>query len=80
MPREVITSNYMEALLRAALILGERGREPRVEQILISSFCIQGAQRQLHSKCKITLEACAGFSATPEQLLILYPEAGKTSF
>ena len=79
MPGEVIASNYMEALLRAALILGERGREPRVDEIRISSFCMQGAQRQLQPRCKITVEAGAVPNAMPARLLILYPEAGKPS-
>ena len=79
MPGEVIASNYMEALLRAALILGERGRDPRVEEIRISSFCMRGAQRQLHPKCKITVEAGIDPSASAARLLILFPEAGKAS-
>ena len=79
MPGEVIASNYMEALLRAALILGERGREPRVEEIRISSFCMRGTHRQLRQKCKISVEAGVGPDASAEWLLILYPEAGKPS-
>ena len=79
MPGEVITSNYMEALLRAALILGERGREPRVDEICISSFCMHGARRELRPTCKISVEATADSTAPASQLLILYPEADKTS-
>ena len=79
MPGEVIASNYMEALLRAALILGERGKEPRVEEIRVSSFYMHGARRQLRPVCKINMEADVAPSTTAEQLLILYPEAGKTS-
>ena len=79
MPGEVIASNYMEALLRAALILGERGREPRVEEIRISSFCMRGEHRRLRHKCKITVEADARPDASAVQLLILYPEAAKAS-
>ena len=79
MPEEVIASNYMEALLRAALILGERGREPHVDEIRISSFCMHGARRQLHTTCKIHVEAAAGAGTPAPPLLILYPEAGKTS-
>ena len=77
MPGEVIASNYMEALLRAALILGERGRDPRVNEIRIAAFCMRGATRQLYPKCKISMEACARSKAPAAQLLILYPEAGK---
>ena len=76
MPGELIASNYMEALLRAALILGERGRAPRVEEIRISSFSMRGAHRQLRQKCKISVETGGAPAA---QLLILYPEAGKSS-
>ena len=79
MPGEVIASNYMEALLRAALILGERGQEPRVEEIRISSFCMRGKHRQLRQKCKISVDANGMPDASAAQLLILYPEAGKTS-
>ena len=79
MPGEVIASNYMEALLRAALILGERGREPRVNEIRIAAFCMRGAKRQLHTRCKISTEPDVGPNAPAAQLLILYPEAGKTS-
>ena len=79
MPGEVIASNYMEALLRAALILGERGRDPRVEEIRISSFCMHGAQRLIRAKCKITVAPDGKSNAPATQLLILYPEAGKTS-
>ena len=79
MPGEVIASNYLEALLRAALILGERGREPCVKEIRISAFCMRGANRQLRPKCKISLEADAETTAPAAQLLILYPEAGKAS-
>ena len=77
MPGEVIASNYMEALLRAALILGERGRKPRVNEIRISSFCMRGARRQLRPRCKISVEADVEPNAPTAQLLILYPEAGK---
>ena len=79
MPGEVIASNYMEALLRAALILGERGRKPRVDEIRIASFCMQGAQRKLLPRCRITVEADAVPDAVTARLLILYPESGKTS-
>ena len=78
MPGEVIASNYREALLRAALILGERGREPRVGEIRISSFCMRGARRQLRPVCKINVEADVGPNAAAAPLLILYPESGKT--
>ena len=77
MSGEVIASNYMEALLRAALILGERKRTPRVNEIRISAFCMRGAKRELLPKCKISLEADAGPDTPAAQLLILYPEARK---
>ena len=79
MPGEVIASNYMEALLRAALILGERGREPRVKEIQISSFCIGGTRRKLHPRCKITVETDVEANAPAAQLLIIYPEAAEIS-
>ena len=76
MSREMTASNFMEALLRAALILGDRRRESPVNEIRILSMETQGPRRQLHARCRITMEPVA--SAPPsERIQIVYPETSQ---
>lgn len=77
MTREIMTKNYMEALLRAALLLGDRHQEAQFREIAISGFRGYGQERQLSPRCRIMLESGHQVPAHGEnegQILILFPE------
>ena len=76
MSREMAVSNFMEALLRAALILGDRSKEPPVKEIRILSFDAHGPGRQLHTRCRIIMEPLSQTSHG-ERLQIVYPESAR---
>lgn len=71
--REVSASNFMEALLRAALILGDRRREQPINEIRILSCEMRGSTRQLHAQCRITMEPVSHVPPN-ERIQIIYPE------
>ena len=78
MAKELMEDNYMHALLRAALLLGDlHGRIP-VREITIAGFLIQNHARRLYPRCKMVAQA-AEETASPissdagEDYLILYP-------
>lgn len=81
MTRELTENNYMEALLRAALLLGDLHRPIPVREITISGFLIHNHVRRLYPRCKITARtehpyypAEATLPNLPsEDFLILYP-------
>lgn len=50
---ELVENNYMEALLRAALLLGDLHRTVPVHEITISSFMICKHIRKLYPRCRI---------------------------
>ena len=79
--KELMEGNYMEALLRAAVLLGDLHRTVPVREITISGFVIRNHVRQLYPRCRIVARAeqpaCSVgtvLPATPgEDYLILYP-------
>lgn len=50
---EPVENNYMEALLRAALLLGDLHRTVPVHEITISGFMICNHIRKLYPRCRI---------------------------
>ena len=78
---EFVESNYMEALLRAALLLGDLHRTSPVHEITISAFRIRNSGRCLYPRCRIIVQGnpasypAATVIPTPcgEDYLILYP-------
>lgn len=79
--KELTEGNYLEALLRTALLLGDLHRTVPVHEITISGFLIQNHVRKLYPRCRmvvrigqqscpaeVTLQDTAG-----ENYLILYP-------
>ena len=80
MTKELTVNNYMEALLRAALLLGDLHRAVPVHEITISGFLIHNHVRKLYPRCKIAAqsELCAYPTSTvipsspAEDYLILY--------
>ena len=73
MSREMTASNFMEALLQAALILGDRRREHPVNEIRILACEAQGSKRQLRLRCRITMEPISRVPPS-ERMQIVYPE------
>lgn len=79
--KELMTGNYMEALLRAAILLGDLHRTVPVHEISISGFLIRDNVRKLYPRCKIVAqnEQCTYPVSTvipsplAENYLILYP-------
>ena len=79
MTKELVEKNYMEALLRAALLLGDLHRDAPVREIIISGFSMCG--RRLHQRCRIIGQPCLNPYSTAEtatehpaeDYLILYP-------
>ena len=79
--KELIEGNYMEALLRAAILLGDLHRTVPVREITISGFIIRDNVRRLYLRCKIVAQneqlSYAVLTVIPslpaEDYLILYP-------
>ena len=79
MAKELMEDNYMHALLRATLLLGDLHRQIPVREITIAGFLIQNHARRLYPRCKMVAQA-AEEAASPissetagEDYLILYP-------
>ena len=78
---EIIVENYMQALLKAALLLGNLHPPEPIHRVVISGFCHSDHLRILHSKCTIICEPktvppkiesdCLSDSSS--EYLILYP-------
>ena len=77
----MLTGNYMEALLRAAMLLGDLHRAVPVREITISGFLVRNHVRKLYPRCKILPQiAIRSYPAetvlpepSGENYLILYP-------
>ena len=70
--KEIITGNYMEALLRASLLLGDLHRTTPIREITISAFQLQNHVRRLAPRCRI-ISQDAPYENAAEDYLILYP-------
>ena len=81
MTKELMEGNYMEALLRASILLGDPHRTVPVHEITISGFIIRDNIRKLYPRCKIVTQTeqntylvSTVISSPPvEDYLILYP-------
>ena len=81
MTKELMEGNYMEALLRAALLLGDLHRTVPVHEITISGFMVRNQVRKLYPRCRIVAHteypyyhAETFFPDPPgEDYLLLYP-------
>ena len=81
MTKELRENNYMEALLRAALLLGDFRRSVPVREITISGFQVQNHVRKLYPRCRIVAQskhqphptAIVIPESSGEDYLILYP-------
>lgn len=79
--KELLMGNYMEALLQAALLLGDLHRSVPVHEIAISGFLIRNHARKLYPRCKIVAHneqisypvSTVLPSPPAEDYLILYP-------
>ena len=79
--KEIQSSNYMEALLRASLLLGDLHRAVPVHEITIAAFDSSGHSRHLYPKCMIISHdplasqqmPPGGCAPLEEKYLILYP-------
>ena len=81
MTKELMENNYIEALLRAALLLGDLRHSVPVHEITISGFTIRDHVRKLYPRCKIQVQAerdpffdaISPPASQGENYLILYP-------
>ena len=79
--KELLTGNYMEALLRAAILLGDLHRTIPVREITIAGFMIRDNVRKVYPRCKIIAQTeqtpypISNVVPAPlaETYLILYP-------
>lgn len=55
--KEIAAANYMEALLRASLILSDLRPSHSISTIVICTFHCVDHQRILQIRCKITVES-----------------------
>ena len=79
--QEIIVENYMQALLKAALLLGDLHHSEPIHRVVISEFCHSDHLRILRSRCTIICEPkivppkiesdC--LSGSSSEYLILYP-------
>ena len=79
MATELMEDNYMQALLRAALLLGDLHRQIPVREITIAGFLIRDHARKLYPRCKMVAQAeeetasSISSDTAGEDYLILYP-------
>lgn len=79
--KELVEKNYMEALLRAALLLGDAHRNVPICEITIAGFHECNHVRKLYPRCRIHVQADpqkppvkGSFTAAKEEYyLLLYP-------
>ena len=70
MSKEWIESNYMEALLRAALVLGDKHCEKPVREVTVAGYKMEGENRTLYPRCKTIAQDVD--TSSGEDHLILY--------
>lgn len=71
MAKEVNEKNYMEALLRAALIMGDRCPPKPIREITIASCKLEEDARQIVPRCKLTAQNAP---ADAEDYAVLFPD------
>lgn len=87
MKNEFMENNYMQALLRAALLLGDMHTVVPVHEISISGFVDWNHVRTLYPRCRIVVQPAPGpypaavvSPASPgEDYLILFPVRKQTN-
>ena len=83
---EITVENYMQALLKAALLLGDPHRTEAIPRICVCCYRPGDSTRQALPRCLIFRELAAPFSdsllSDPAgrnvEYRILYPESGKS--
>lgn len=79
---EILVGDYMEALLRSALLLTDLRRASPIREIVIASYRMGEGERILRTRCRI-IPAAVDFThssqaddaeSVPEEYLILYPD------
>lgn len=53
MIKELTENTYLEALLRAALVLGDLERKVPVRELTIAGYRMDGETRRLYPRCKM---------------------------
>ena len=85
--KEITVENYMQALLKAALLLGDPHRTEAIPRIFVCCYRPGDSTRQALPRClifhELTLPLSASRACDPAdgnvEYRILYPEAGKRS-
>ena len=85
--KEIIVENYMQALLKAALLLGDPERTEAIRRIAVCAYRPDDSARRPLPRCLIFHELALPLSASRAcdpadgnvEYRILYPEAGKRS-
>ena len=83
--KELQSDNYMEALLRASLLLGDLHRTIPVYEITIAAFDSSEQSRRLYPRCEIVSHVLLASHRMPlevdtskgEKYLILYPACSR---
>jgi len=83
MTKEFKENNYMNALLRATILIGDLRRTVPVHEITICGYTIENHARRLYPRCKIVPQPILNpyaASATPtaspgDDYLVLFPLA-----
>lgn len=70
MSKEWIESNYIEALLRAALVIGDKNQEKPVREVIVAGYKMDGENGTIQHRCKMTVQDEDASSG--EDHLILY--------
>lgn len=71
MVKERIEGTYIEALLRAALLLGDKHSAISVREVTVVGYKLDGEERTLYPRCKMAVQD--ENASTGEDYLILYP-------
>ena len=84
--KEIFVENYMQALLKAALLLGDPERTEAIRRIAVCGYRPDDSARRPLPRCLIFRELAAPFSDSllsdpagrTVEYRILYPESGKS--
>lgn len=72
MAKEINEKNYMEALLRAALIMGDLHPQKPIREITIAGCKVGADAKQINPRCKMFAQGAD--AADGEDFIILFPE------
>ena len=57
MTKELMENSYVEALLRAAAMLGDGGRSCPIHEVTVSAFEMKNEVRCVYPRCRLTVQS-----------------------